>query len=138
MKIHLRKTLFPTLNFNEKAVCSTYPVQHAANRTLWFPNNFLRNVARLPQKQMEIESNLPDFFIGIDVDLVPSPDFVFQLSNFISTKPQKKKNLYSVIVFEAKNEEVISSIKDRVTFKRKRSDYDLSTLFWPIRNPDSE
>ena len=65
---------------------------------------------------MEIGSNLPDFFIGIDVDLVPSPDFVIQLSNFISTKPQKEKNLYSVIVFEAKDEEVISSIKGRVTY----------------------
>ena len=85
---------------------------------------------------MEIESNLPDFFIGIDVDLVPSPDFVFQLSNFVSTKPQKEKNLYLVIVFEAKNEEVISSIKDRVTFKR--SHYDGSTLFWPFRHLDSE
>ena len=74
------------LIFNEENVCSTYPFQNE-EKIVWFPNNFLRNAARLPQKQSEL--NLPDFFIGIDVDLAPSPQFVEDLSNFISTKPQK-------------------------------------------------
>ena len=79
------------LIFNEENVCSTYPFQNE-EKIVWFPNNFLRNAARLPQKQSEIGSNLPDFFIGIDVDLVPSPQFVAQLSKFISLKPQKQES----------------------------------------------
>ena len=77
------------LIFNEENVCSTYPFQNE-EKIVWFPNNFLRNAARLPQKQSEIGLNLPDFFIGIDVDLLPSPQFVEDLSNFISTKPQEE------------------------------------------------
>ena len=77
------------LIFNEENACSTYSFQNE-EKIVWFPNNFLRNAARLPQKQSEIGLNLPDFFIGIDVDLVPSPQFVEDLSNFISTKPQKE------------------------------------------------
>ena len=99
------------LIFNEETACSTYPFKYD-EKIVWFPNNFLRNVARLPQKQTEGLS-LPDFFIGIDVDLVPSPNFVAQLSNFISTAPEKKSNLYLVVVFEAKNQDVISTIQDR-------------------------
>ena len=98
------------LIFNEEIACSTYPFQNE-EKIVWFPNNFLRNAARLPQKQMEF--NLPDFFIGIDVDLVPSPQFVAHLSNFISTKPKQEMSLYLVIVFEAKNQKVISSIQDK-------------------------
>ena len=99
------------LIFNEETACSTYPFQNDET-IVWFPNNFLRNVARLPQKQTE-GLNLPDFFIGIDVDLVPSPQFVAQLSNFVVTKPQKEMNLYLVVVFEAQNEKVISNIKNK-------------------------
>ena len=99
------------LIFNEETACSTYSFKYD-EKIVWFPNNFLRNVARLPQKQTEGLS-LPDFFIGIDVDLVPSPNFAAQLSNFISTAPEKKSNLYLVVVFEAKNQDVISTIQDR-------------------------
>ena len=76
------------LIFNEETACSTYPFQNDET-IVWFPNNFLRNVARLPQKQTE-ELNLPDFFIGIDVDLVPSPQFVTQLSNFCRNKTAER------------------------------------------------
>ena len=121
------------LIFNEETACSTYPFQNDET-IVWFPNNFLRNVARLPQKQGSTHRlvsapagsgawipaqkqteglNLPDFFIGIDVDLVPSPQFVAQLSNFVATKPQKEMNLYLVVVFEAQNEKVISNIKNK-------------------------
>ena len=99
------------LIFNEETACSTYSFQNDET-IVWFPNNFLRNVARLPQKQTE-GLNLPDFFIGIDVDLIPSPQFVAQLSNFVATKPQKEMNLYLVVVFEAQNEKVISNIKNK-------------------------
>ena len=71
LKTFWRKSFFPMLIFNEETACSTYPFKYD-EKIVWFPNNFLRNVARLPQKQTE-GSSLPDFFIGIDVDLVPSP-----------------------------------------------------------------
>ena len=103
------------LIFNEETACSTYPFQNDET-IVWFPNNFLRNVARLPQKQTE-GLNLPDFFIGIDVDLVPSPQFVAQLSNFVATKPQKEMNLYLVVVFEAQNEKVLSNIQSALGFR---------------------
>ena len=99
------------LIFNEETACATYPFQNDET-IVWFPNNFLRNVARLPQKQTE-GLNLPDFFIGIDVDLIPSPQFVALLSNFVATKPQKEMNLYLVVVFEAKNQKIISDIKNK-------------------------
>ena len=89
LKTQLRKSFFPMLIFNEENACSTFPFQNE-EKIVWFPNNFLRNAARLPQKQSEIGLNLPDFFIGIDVDLLPSPQFVEDLSNFISTKPQEE------------------------------------------------
>ena len=104
------------LIFNEETACSTYPFKYD-EKIVWFPNNFLRNVARLPQKQTEPGLSLPDFFIGIDVDLVPSPNFVAQLSNFISAAPEKKSTLYLIVVFEAKNQDVISTIQDRDIFR---------------------
>ena len=109
------------LIFNEETACSTYPFKYD-EKIVWFPNNFLRNVARLPQKQTESGLSLPDFFIGIDVDLVPSPNFVTQLSNFISTAPEKKSKLYLIVVFEAKNKDVISTIQDRDIFRARSGD----------------
>ena len=111
LKTNVRKSFFPMLIFNEETACSTYPMKYD-EKIIWFPNNFLRNVARLPQKQTE-NVKIPDFFIGIDVDLVPSPRFTEQMTDFISKAPQKEKNLYLVVVFEAKNQDVIASIKDR-------------------------
>jgi len=110
ISIVIRKSFFPMLIFNEESACSTYPYRYE-EEIVWFPNNFLRNVARLPQKQTEL--NLPDFFIGIDVDLVPSPKFVENLSNFISTQAQRENDLYLIVVFEAKNQDVISSIQNK-------------------------
>ena len=115
LKTNVRKSFFPMLIFNEETACSTYPMKYD-EKIIWFPNNFLRNVARLPQKQTE-NVKIPDFFIGIDVDLVPSPRFTEQMTDFISKAPQKEKNLYLVVVFEAKNQEVIASIKDRELFR---------------------
>ena len=120
LKTQLRKSFFPMLIFNEETACSTYPFQNDET-IVWFPNNFLRNVARLPQKQTE-GLNLPDFFIGIDVDLVPSPEFVAQMSNFIATNPQREMNLYLVVVFEAKNLEIISNIQNKKDLMKKYPD----------------
>ena len=44
------------------------------------------------------------------------------LAIFVATKPQKEMNLYLVIVFEAKNQEVISDIQNKEDLMKKYPD----------------
>jgi len=76
----------------------------------WFPNNLLRNVARLP-------NNIhlaPTYFIGIDVDLIPSLQFNKKISGFIDHLSFRHETVYLIPVFEAKNLSIIENINSKI------------------------
>ena len=93
--------------FSEASLCNHLPFK-LNQKINWFPNNLLRNVARLPNSI----NSTPPYFIGIDVDLIPSIDFTNKISNFLERMSHnyEASKIYLIPVFESDSLSVIDNI----------------------------
>ena len=110
----INKSFFHHGYLNEADFCSTFPYADTFNKTqVWFPNNLLRNVARLPGNN----HNLPDLYLSIDVDLIPSTNFLRQINHFLSSSRPNDKDLLLIIVFETNDVNAAVNVQSKTELK---------------------
>ena len=73
------------------AQCSREAEAYRSHFVNWFPNNLLRNVAR------NVSNAKVEWFLLLDVDLVPQPSLYNSLTRFIQHSKLSSKDLYLII-----------------------------------------
>ena len=95
---------------DESVICSTFPYADTFDKTtVWFPNNLLRNVARLPNSA----DALPELFLSIDVDLIPSSRFLTKINAYLQNRQVPKDELLLIIVFETRELSAVKLIETK-------------------------